>query len=352
MKKINILLLILTGAFLFSSCEKEDRRYQGPLFVEFAPDAKDQSTSGMVKEAALLGLNNIQVQLIGLAQNRPITVNFRVADQVFYIISLDKYVFDLPNGLQPSEYTVIKSTAVYNTDYTFNGLSGITFNTQYGRGSIVIPAGSQFGTIPVNVIQKEGTRVLLVLEDSEDIRVNKPTALLRYEMSRIKTFVYEESFGSDPLIDRGWSEIDKDGDGYTWEWWGGTPSMTSDSYRGGVDIDPENYLVSPAITIPASVAEPTLSFEVASGAGATSLYYKERYTVLISEVPITFDNCRTVPVLQAETELTEANRGRRFTTVNIDLTPHRGKTVYFSIAHKNSFGQNYILVRNLSVYHY
>jgi len=176
--------------------------------------------------------------------------------------------------------------------------------------------------------------------------------LLRYEMSRIKTFVYEESFNSDPFIDRGWSEIDKDGDGYTWEWYHNPPSVTSDSYAGGVDIDPENYLVSPAISIPAAVAEPVLSFEVASGAGSTSSYYKEHYTVLISEVPITADNCRTVPVLQADTELVEANRGKKFTTVTIDLTPHRGKTVYFSIAHKNSFGQNYILIRNLSVYHY
>ena len=351
MKKINILLLMLAGAFLFCSCQKEDRSYRGPLFVEFAPDAKDQSTSGMVKEATVLGRNNIEVQLIGLAQNKAITVNFRVADQVFYIIGLDKYVFDLPGGLQPSEYTVMKSTAVYNTDYTFAGLSGVTFDTQYGRGSIVVPAGSQFGIIPVDVIQKAGTRIILVLEDSEDIRVNRPTALLRYEMSRIKTFVYQESFSSNPFIDRGWSEIDMDGDGYTWEIYNN--AITSDSYRNSTgDLDPENYLVSPAISIPAGVAEPTLEFQVASGASASSSFYKEHYTVLISEVPITAANCRTVPVLQADTELTEANRGSRFTTVTIDITSYRGKTVYFSIAHKNSFGQNYILIRNLSVYHY
>jgi len=353
MKKLHIILFTLGALFCLSSCELEDRRYTGPLFVEFSPDQYGQtaSPSGIVKTAPIVGQDQLGVQLIGLAQPEQLNVNFRIADQVFYIIGIDRYVAELPEGYTPNQYQILHATGKYGVDYTLDGLSGVTYNKTYGRGSFSISANNQFGTIPVNVLRKADTQIFFVLEDSDNLRANKPTALLRYQMSRAKTMVYSESFSTDPF-GRGWKEIDKDGDGYTWEWYGNPPSITSDSYAGGNDIDPENYLVSPAISIPAGVLEATLEFEVASGASSTSSYYKEHYTVLVSTVPITADNCRNIPVLKDDTELTQDNRGKRFTTVTLDLTPYRGKTVYFSIAHKNSFGQNYILVRNFSVFHY
>jgi len=353
MKKLYTFLITLGVLFCISSCKLEDRRYTGPLFVEFSPDQYGQvaSPSGIVKTAPALGQDKIGVQLIGLAQPEQLNVNFRIVDQVFYIIGIDRYVADLPEGYTPNQYRTLLANGKYGVDYTLDGLSGVTFDKTYGRGSFTISSNSQFGTVPVNVLRKNDTQIFFVLEDSDNLRANKPTALLRYLMPRAKTIIFAESFGSDPF-GRGWTQIDKDGDGYTWEWYGNPPSITSDSYRGGNDIDPENYLVSPAISVPAGVSEATLEFEVASGASSTSSYYKEHYTVLVSEVPITADNCRNVPVLQEDTELTIDNRGKRFSTVTIDLTPYRGKTVFFSFAHKNSFGQNFMLIRNFSVYHY
>jgi len=157
----------------------------------------------------------------------------------------------------------------------------------------------------------------------------------------------DESFATDPLPDGEWTVIDKDGDGYTWEWYDG--AMTSDSWRsGGVGaLTPENYLISPAFTIDASASTVTLAFQVAA---EDDTDYKEQYKVIVSENAITADNCRSADVLQDWTELTEASSDETFTGVSIDMTAYKGKTVYIGIVHGNCTDQYYILVRNLKVF--
>ena len=160
------------------------------------------------------------------------------------------------------------------------------------------------------------------------------------------TVLLSEDFASDPF-DRGWTEIDKDGDGYDWEYYDG--AITSDSWRsGGVGaLFPENYLISPSFAIPADAQQVTLDFQVAA---ADDTDYKENYKVIASENEITFDNCRDADVLQDYTELTEASSDGNFTNVSIDVTAYKGKTIYIGIVHGNCTDQYYIMVRNLSVY--
>jgi len=246
--------------------------------------------------------------------------------------------------LEPGQYQTILATAKYGVDYTLDGLSGFTFDKTYGRGSFVIPANSQFGSIPINILEKSGATFFVVLEDSEDLPANKPTALLRCYTPIDKIVLMEESFATDPF-DRGWTEIDRDGDGYTWETY--NLSITSDSYRSSRALLPENYLISPSIAIPSNAQNVTLAFYVASGASSD---YREQYKVIVSEEEITFDNCRSAAVLQDWTELTEANASNKFTEVSIDLTAYKGKTVYIGILHGNCTDQYYILIRNFSVY--
>ena len=163
------------------------------------------------------------------------------------------------------------------------------------------------------------------------------------------TIWFSEDFSTDPF-DRGWTNIDKDGDGYSWNWYDNPPSITSDSYLDDEgDVNPENYLISPAITnIPADAPNVTLVFQVAAGANGTD--YKEHYKVIISENAITIDNCRNADVLRDWTELTDDNRSKNFTDVSIDMTAYKGKTVYIGLVHGDCTGQYYILVRNLKVF--
>ena len=349
MKKIITILLTLCLLNCLSSCELEDHRYQGPLFIEFSPDQYGQtaSPSGIIKTAPDVGLDQIGVQLIGLSQPQALTVNFRMADQVFYLTSYDRYVVDLPDGLDAGQYRTILATAKYGVDYTFDGLSGFTFDKTYGRGSFTIAPNSQFGSIPINVLVKSGAPFFIVLEDSDELQANLPTSLLRYYTPIDKIVLIDEPFASNPF-DRGWTQIDRDGDGYAWEFYGNPPSITSDSYLDDIGaVLPENYLISPPISIPVDVQNVTFAFQVAAGA---TYDYREQYKLIVSEQEITFDNCRDAEILQDWTELTEANSAKKFTDVLIDLNPYRGKTVYLGIVHGNCTDQYYILIRNLSVY--
>ena len=163
------------------------------------------------------------------------------------------------------------------------------------------------------------------------------------------TIWFSEDFATDPF-DRGWTDIDKDGDGYSWNYYDNPPSITSDSYLDDEgDVNPENYLISPAITnIPANAQNVMVAFQVAAAANGTD--YKEHYKVIASENAITSANCRNADVLQDWTELTNANRSKNFTNVAIDMSAYAGKTVYVGIVHGDCTGQYYILVRNLQVY--
>jgi len=162
------------------------------------------------------------------------------------------------------------------------------------------------------------------------------------------TVLLDETFATDPF-DRGWTEIDKDGDGYNWNFYDNPPSITSDSWLDdGTTLTPENYLISPAVTVPADAQSVKLTFQVASGASKSD--YEEHYQVIVSENEITIDNCRDATVLQDWTELTDANLGKTFTNVSVDLTAYKGKTVYIGIVHGDCTGMYYILVRNLKVF--
>ena len=335
--------------FAVIGCEKEDRRYQGPLFVEFSPNQYGQKATPafISKEAPDVGLDQIGLQLIGLAVPQEITVNFRLADQIFYIINTDRYVTELPDGLSPSGYNIIRATGIYGVDYSFAGVPGVTFDASYGRGSVTIPANSQFGTIPVQVLRKGGAKLFVVLEDSKDIRANKPTALLSYDTPVDKVIILEESFATDPF-GRGWSEIDKDGDGYSWVFYSSTPSITSDSYDSA-PLLPENYLVSPLVSIPALAQNVALTFEVAAGGSGD---FAEQYRIVVSESPITVANCRDATVVQDYVALTSANASKRFTTASIDFGDYKGKSIYFAIVHGNCTDQYYILIKDLKLYTY
>ncbi|MDR2146214.1 MAG: choice-of-anchor J domain-containing protein, partial [Tannerella sp.] len=157
-----------------------------------------------------------------------------------------------------------------------------------------------------------------------------------------------EKFETEPF-DRGWTIIDKDEDGYNWEWFGG--AMTSDSWRsGGVGaLTPENYLISPSLAIPADAEQVKVIFQIAA---ADDSDFEEAYKVIVSENEINFDNCRDAGVLQDWTTLTEEYSDETFVEVSIDLTAYKGKTVYLGFVHGNCTNQYYILFRNLNVIYF
>ena len=176
-KKLFAALPFCLGALLMTACEQEDRTYQGPLYYEYSASECDQSNASniFVKEAKSDGADQLCVQLIAPASGA-VKVNFRVADQLFYLKSSAEYVTELPAGTTAGQYEAFVSTATYGTDFIFAEKNGLVYDAKYKTGSILIPEGELFGYIPLDILQRKGNATYIVLEDSEDARANRPTS--------------------------------------------------------------------------------------------------------------------------------------------------------------------------------
>lgn len=349
-KYINILGLLSLVVLLFSACEKEDRTYQGPLFYEFSPSECGQSVVSniFVKEFAKNGEDLLCVQLVKPAEGA-VCVNFRLADQLFYIKSTAEYLTELPSGYTPDQYTVYTSNAKYGEDFKIAESSDVIFDTRYQTGTITIPAGKLFGYIPIDVLDRNGSSAYVILEDSEDGRANRPTSILNMKFMAEKVFYFQEALNQG--IPSSWSLLDKDGDGLGWYFYEKWGSVISDSYDYDTDsaLNPENYLITPAISIPADAANPELTFDIA--ASATNAYM-EKYKIVISEFPITLENCRDAAVLRDYTELTDAYSQKTFHTEYIDLSDYVGKKVYIGFVHGDCSDMESLILKNVIVYGY
>lgn len=351
-KYINLMggICFLVILFLFSSCEKEDRTYQGPLFYEFSPSECGQSVLSniFVKEAGKNGEDRLCVQLIKPADGA-VRVNFRLADQLFYIKSTTEYLTELPDGYTSDQYIVYTGTTTYGKDFEFGTGSNIEYDAKYQTGTITIPAGEMFGYIPLNILQRKGGSAYIILEDSEDARANRPTSILNLKLTAEKTFYFEESLTKE--LPSTWSLLDKDGDGLGWYYYAKWGLVISDSYDYDTEsaLSPENYLITPAIAIPADATAPELMFDLA--ASATSAY-QEKYKIIASESPLTLDNCRDADVLRDYTELTSAYSKQTFQTEHIDLSKYVGKTIYIGFVHGDCVDMESLILKNVVVYGY
>ncbi|MDD2242225.1 MAG: choice-of-anchor J domain-containing protein [Bacteroidales bacterium] len=345
MKKLIIsIYLISTVAFLMSSCQKQDWTYKGPQYFEFSASENNQSTTSNIyqKENSKIGVDSICIQLVAHSTSN-VTVNYEIVKQLYYLTDEDKYVESVPSGKSAALVDTVYSTATYGTDYTVEESGTSTFSASTMTGSITIPKDKYFGYIKINMKKKAGNNFYVVLKDSEDTKVNKPNSIFKYILSPDMIYYFKESFASE--IPDTWTIIDKDGDGHIWNWYDG--AATSDSYiSGGVGaVKPENYLVSPAIAVGKTTDNAYLTFELAAG---DSDYPEENYRVIISESPITLDNCRNATILRDWTALDSSYAD--FKTETIDITAYKGKTVYVGFVHGNCTDCYYIELKNVKVF--
>ncbi|MCF0175661.1 MAG: hypothetical protein HUJ94_02370 [Bacteroidales bacterium] len=329
-------LLALAG------CEKQDWTYQGPQYCEFSPSMYGQGVSnGMYfKENTVVGMDTVAVQLI--AHNEAdVTVKFSIVDSVYYRKDISKYVASIPAGLDKSLYRVERSEdlPIYGTDYEIPAKEGVSFDAASRKGSLTIAKGEYFGKILVDMKVKAGASFFVVLEDSDNCLANVPSSIIRYDLSPDKIFYFEESFLEE--IPDTWTILDKDGDGYSWEWY--KKAATSDSYRSKTALTPENYLVSPAVTIGSKMRKVILQFDHAAG---DDEYFEEQYRIVVSTSPITLDNCRNAKVVRDWTKLDTYEQ----TTEMVDISEYRGQKIYFAFVHGNCTDNYYIKISNIFVY--
>lgn len=162
---------------------------------------------------------------------------------------------------------------------------------------------------------------------------------------KVNVVLLSESFETE--MPASWTAIDKDGDGYSWYYsTTGGGCMSSQSWADGGAITPENYLVSPMISIPESAATCEITFEVAAG---WLNYHFESYRVVASNEPITFDNCQDATVVKDYVTLTDAYADYIFNSQVADLSDFVGQDVYFAIVHGNCTDQDRFFLKNVEV---
>ncbi|MEN6618309.1 MAG: choice-of-anchor J domain-containing protein [Rikenellaceae bacterium] len=339
---INISFIILLAA-LFSGCQKEDWTYKGPQYYEFSAYENNQGTISNIleKENSKIGLDSICIQIMKPA-NGDITVNYKIAEKIYYLTDKDKYVEEIPEGTNLNVVDTVYTTAKLGEDYQIVTEANSTFSATAMTGTVTIPKGKYFGYIQVEMLKKAGKNFYVILKDSPDTKANKPTSILNYKLAPDRVFYFQETFLSE--IPDTWTLIDKDGDGYEWNYYDG--AATSDSYVSGDGaLTPENYLISPLITIGSSTANVKLDFDLSVG---DTDYPEENYRVIISESPITLANCQQATILRDWTALNETYGD--YKTESIDITAYKGKRVYIGFVHGNCTDQYYMLMRNVKVY--
>lgn len=145
----------------------------------------------------------------------------------------------------------------------------------------------------------------------------------------VVAYSLKESDGSTAWQAAGFLLIDKDGDGENWmlDYWdeGSTrPVMISYSYGDSGALTPENYLILPAVSI--TGVDGIFSVKVRA---LDANYPKEKFKLVVSDSPITADNCRDAKVLLTHT----LANGNPYTATGALPSEYDGKNVYLGIAH-------------------
>jgi hypothetical protein len=155
-----------------------------------------------------------------------------------------------------------------------------------------------------------------------------------YTCDAVTSFPWNEDFENG--IGGCWSTIDANGDGYSWmatlndndlAGFGnnGSNSAYSNSYINGVGaVTPDNWLVTPAITLPA-----TGSYTLSWFAGSAPSYPEEHYAVYVA-------TANTEAAFSATNALYEETlTSGDWTEHNVSLANYAGQTVYVAFRHYN-----------------
>ena len=144
----------------------------------------------------------------------------------------------------------------------------------------------------------------------------------------ITEFPWVEDF--EEGIDDCYTLIDNDGDGYNWDpasgikAHSGTVCVSSASWVQSLGaLYPDNWLVTPAITLPADASNFTLSWWVI---GQDASYAEEPYSVYIA-------NGKTVAEFTATTSVFDGVSTSEYEQQSVSLANYAGQTIYIAFRH-------------------
>lgn len=146
----------------------------------------------------------------------------------------------------------------------------------------------------------------------------------------------------------GWTSLDADGDANEWFLDAGdlNNAMASESYQDGA-LTPENYLITPNVTLPTELTGGTLllAFDIAA---TGNNYFEEHYKVVVSTGGATQTDFPDENIVLEET-LTENESGRRYVRRHITLDQFAGEAIHVAFVHYQSTDQDMLVLDNVMV---
>ncbi|MEE3382696.1 MAG: cell wall-binding repeat-containing protein, partial [Anaerovoracaceae bacterium] len=202
--------------------------------------------------------------------------------------------------------------------------------------------------------RKEPLTSTELLEDARAIKVPGPTTIVPGGAKASVEKVTATNFHDSSLPDSGWIAIDSDGDGWNWMYAKDFSDnffsldgrdgecLTSASYVNALGaLNPDNWLVSPAITVPQGKQ---LDFLVS---GQDPKVFSEHYGVYVSTTSQTDLSTFTEVYLD-----TVSHGGGVYEGHFIDLRSYAGQTVYIAFRHYNCTDMYWLNLDGLSVTDY
>lgn len=156
-------------------------------------------------------------------------------------------------------------------------------------------------------------------------------------------------FETNPATD-GWTFVDSDGDTHNWIWqadYSNTPHCTayegegliySESYykAGSTALTPDNWAITPAVTLPTGYASVTLYAK-----GQDAKYPAEHFAIYVGT------SANTANMTKISEEFVATGE---YTKYEVDLNDYVGQTVYIAIRHYNVTDQFYLNVDQVEVW--
>lgn len=142
-----------------------------------------------------------------------------------------------------------------------------------------------------------------------------------------------------------WNLVDADGDGYNWMLYsnaansGYSSFLSASWYNSTGALSPDNWLISPAITLPNTSSCKLEWYDV-----SLNSQYPDKYKVYISTTGNEPSNFTSSPVKSRT-----VNKGS-WTKQTVNLTNYRGQTIYIAFRHFNSSDQFAFCIDGMRVY--
>ncbi|MCT8340744.1 M43 family zinc metalloprotease [Flavobacteriaceae bacterium TK19130] len=279
-----------------------------PALGNQGPEIAFTITDGTVLEGTACGTINVNVPLsISAAPSADATVTFTATDgtatSADYGIVTSSIVF--PAG----------STADQNFTFSLEPDGWIESDETFSINFTVSTAGDAEASLTANTLN-------VTIENDDSVPFAGGTGTLLFE---------------DFEAPSGWSIIDNDGDGNNWTILGDqgwTPHQYSGNWAASfswdsVPLSPDNFIISPAFTIPPSSSAASVSYIIGSGDDGT--YFKEHYSVYFTTDASSVAAITAGVVLENDREVPANGTELR----SHDLTAYAGQTGYFVVRHHN-----------------